>query len=147
MLLSCFSNWFIYLRFHCVFLDDENSLFTLLLTKLALMNPIYVWKKKSKLLLLMFFAGGGVFNWNVRQNLFDELIHQFINVWWRTPIRQHLIVPPLGHRGGGGEGPPAVGAGHGLARTRVERWTDCRATESLESLHIRIRSKFCQNSG
>ena len=33
------------------------------------------------------------------------------------------------------------------ASARVERWTDCRATESFESLHIRIRSKFCQNSG
>ena len=30
--------------------------------------------------------------------------------------------------------------------SRVERF-GCRATESFESLHIRIRSKFCQNSG
>ena len=29
---------------------------------------------------------------------------------------------------------------------RVERF-DTRATESFESLHIRIRAKFCQNSG
>ena len=29
---------------------------------------------------------------------------------------------------------------------RVERF-GCRATESFESFHIRIRSKFCQNSG
>ena len=29
---------------------------------------------------------------------------------------------------------------------RVERF-GCRATESFESLHIRIRSKFCQNLG
>ena len=29
---------------------------------------------------------------------------------------------------------------------RVERF-DTRATESFESLHIRIRPKFCQNSG
>ena len=32
------------------------------------------------------------------------------------------------------------------ASIRVERF-GCRATESFESLQLRIRSKFCQNSG
>ena len=32
------------------------------------------------------------------------------------------------------------------AQTRVERF-GCRATVSFESLHIRISSKFCENSG
>ena len=37
-------------------------------------------------------------------------------------------------------------AGSRPAPTRVERF-GCRATESFESLQIRIRSKLCQNSG
>ena len=36
--------------------------------------------------------------------------------------------------------------GRPFVRNRVERF-GCRATESFESLHIRIRSKFCQNAG